>query len=172
MVDRHIQAHAGCAEQAIQACFVCNCTSVYSYAIVTIFFVTTFPPAGRKSGNKTIKHRSRITCHLFYHRRDIRPGGQAFERAGWQQLHREVDTDLDDAQLALPEGASLVVGEAFQEIEQLEGRANKGALWSSGHPTDHLRKLEWVVRAPIGASVGITVVAQRAGTVCGEVNLG
>jgi hypothetical protein len=75
-------------------------------------------------------------------------------------------------QLALPEGASLVVGEAFQEIGQFEGGANKGALWSSGHPSAHLRKLEWVVRAPVGANVGITVVAQRAGTVRGEVNLG
>ncbi len=61
------------------------------------------------------------------------------------------------------------MGEAFQEIDQLEGRANKGALWSSGHPSDHLRKLEWVVRAPAGAQVGIAVVAQRAGTVRGEV---
>ena len=56
-------------------------------------------------------------------------------------------------------------------ITQLEGRANKGGLWSTSNPTDHLRKLEWVVRAPAGAVVGITVVAQRAGTVRGEVSL-
>jgi hypothetical protein len=73
--------------------------------------------------------------------------------------------------LALPEGATLVTGELFQEIGQLEGRANKRALWGADYPTDHLRKLEWVVRAQPGAVARLSAVSQRAGTVRGEVAL-
>jgi murein tripeptide amidase MpaA len=69
-----------------------------------------------------------------------------------------------EVRLALPEGAELVTGEAFQELGQLEGRANKRALFGGGFPTDHLRKLEWTVRAPRGGELRIEAIAQRAGT--------
>jgi len=69
-----------------------------------------------------------------------------------------------EVRLTLPEGAELVTGEAFQEIGQLEGRANKRALFGGNYPTDNLRKLEWTVRAPAGGELKIEAVAQRAGT--------
>jgi murein tripeptide amidase MpaA len=69
-----------------------------------------------------------------------------------------------EVRLTLPQGAELVTGEAFQEVGQLEGRANKRALFGGGFPTDHLRKLEWTLRAPQGGELRIEAVAQRAGT--------
>jgi murein tripeptide amidase MpaA len=76
-----------------------------------------------------------------------------------------------DVRLRLPEGAEIVTGEAWQEIGQLEGRASKRSLWGDDFPTDNLRKLEWVVRAPRGARIGLVAAAQRGGTVRGELTL-
>jgi murein tripeptide amidase MpaA len=77
-----------------------------------------------------------------------------------------------EVRLHAPAGAEIVVGEAHQEIGQLEGRSNKRALWGDDFPTDHLKKLEWVVRAPRGTTVAVEVWSQRAGTARGEVTLG
>ena len=77
-----------------------------------------------------------------------------------------------EVRLALPEEATLVTGELFTEIGQLEGRANKRDLWGGNYPTDHMRKLEWVVRAPAGSVVRLAASSQRAGTARGEVALG
>lgn len=77
-----------------------------------------------------------------------------------------------EVRLTLPEGASLVSGELTQEIGQLEGRANKRALWGGTFPTDNLRKLEWVVRAPSGGALQIKAESQRAGTAYTSVELG
>jgi len=76
-----------------------------------------------------------------------------------------------EVRLTLPEGAELVTGEAFQEIGQLEGRANKRALFGGNYPTDNLRKLEWTVRAPAGGELKIEAVAQRAGTARATITL-
>jgi murein tripeptide amidase MpaA len=76
-----------------------------------------------------------------------------------------------EVQLELPEGAALVSGEAWQEIGQLEGRSNKRALFRSNFPTDHLKKLEWIVRAPQGGLLRLTIASQRAGMLRGEVTL-
>ena len=76
-----------------------------------------------------------------------------------------------EVRLRLPEGAEIVAGEAWQEIGQLEGRASKRSLWGDDFPTDNLRKLEWVVRAPRGARIGLVAAAQRGGTVRGELTL-
>jgi murein tripeptide amidase MpaA len=76
-----------------------------------------------------------------------------------------------EARIALPDGAKLISGEAWQELGQLEGRSNKRALWGDDYPTDQLRTIEWVVQAPAGSSASITVASQRAGTVRGEVRL-
>jgi murein tripeptide amidase MpaA len=76
-----------------------------------------------------------------------------------------------EVRLTLPDGAQLVTGDVFQEIGQLEGRANKRSLWGGNYPTDHLRKLEWVVRAAPGTSVQLRAIAARAGSVHGEVTL-
>ena len=77
-----------------------------------------------------------------------------------------------EARISIPEGAELVTGEIWQEIAHLEGRSSKRALWGDDFPTDNLRKLEWVVRAPRGGSVSLVVAAQRGGTVRGDVVLG
>jgi murein tripeptide amidase MpaA len=74
-------------------------------------------------------------------------------------------------QLSLPESAEIVVGLAYQEIGQLEGRANKRSLWGSDFATDNLKKLEWVVYAPAGGPALLVAAAQRAGTVRGCVEL-
>ena len=73
--------------------------------------------------------------------------------------------------LTLPADAALLTGELCQEIGHLEGRANKRALWGSDYPSDNLYKLEWTVRAPVGSTLRITAVAQRAGTVSAEVQV-
>jgi hypothetical protein len=69
-----------------------------------------------------------------------------------------------EVRLGLPEGATLLAGEATQEIGQLEGRANKRALFGGSYPTDNLHKLEWTVRAPQGGALRIEAASQRAGT--------
>ncbi|MBP1466365.1 carboxypeptidase [Candidatus Chloroploca sp. M-50] len=76
-----------------------------------------------------------------------------------------------EVRLALPHGASLEAGEALMEIGQLEGRANKRSVWGSDYPTDNLRKVEWVVRAPEGGVITLTATSQRAGTVVVELAL-
>ena len=76
-----------------------------------------------------------------------------------------------EVRLRLSEGTEIVAGEAWQEIGQLEGRASKRSLWGDDFPTDNLRKLEWVVRAPRGARIGLVAAAQRGGTVRGELTL-
>lgn len=73
--------------------------------------------------------------------------------------------------LELPNGASLVTGEARHEIGQLEGRANKRALWGGDYPSDYLHKLEWTVRAPAGGALRITAASQRAGTARAQLEL-
>ncbi|WP_298821781.1 M14 family metallopeptidase [Chloroflexus sp.] len=65
--------------------------------------------------------------------------------------------------VSLPDGGELVTGEQRQEIGQLEGRANKRALWGGSFPTDNLRRLMWTIRVPAGSKVTITARSQRAG---------
>lgn len=76
-----------------------------------------------------------------------------------------------EVRLELPAGAELSSGDARREIGQLEGRSNKRALWGDDFPTDHLCKLEWVVRAPQGGAVSLTARSDRGGTARGEVAL-
>jgi hypothetical protein len=73
--------------------------------------------------------------------------------------------------LALPPGAELLTGERSQEIGQLEGRANKRALWGASYPSDHLRKLEWTVRAPAGGELRVAASSQRAGSASASLRL-
>lgn len=74
-----------------------------------------------------------------------------------------------EVQLTLPAGATLVTGDLRQEIGQLEGRANKHALWGANYPTDNLRRLEWTMCAPQGGPLTICAQSQRAGR--GEVTV-
>ncbi len=68
--------------------------------------------------------------------------------------------------LALPDGAEIVTGKLREEIDQLEGRAaDTRQLWSLDDPSARSRKLDWVIRAPAGATMTITAMGERAGTV-------
>jgi murein tripeptide amidase MpaA len=89
-----------------------------------------------------------------------------------RQAHDRKAVRPIEVRLGLPEGAELVVGEVYQEIGQLEGRSNKRALWGEDSPTDNLKKLEWVVRAPRGGSISLEARGQRAGVARGELALG
>jgi len=77
------------------------------------------------------------------------------------------------AELELPEGATLQMGKAREEIGQLEGRAYKDSAVSEWNvdPTDDRAKVEWTVRAPQGGILKITVKHERAGTVRKELSL-
>ncbi|MBK7333347.1 MAG: carboxypeptidase [Betaproteobacteria bacterium] len=72
------------------------------------------------------------------------------------------------AEIALPDGATLVTGKARDEHGQLEGRSNKHtgvSFWPDYHITDDRMKLEWVVRAKAGSAVELTARHDRAGVV-------
>jgi Zinc carboxypeptidase len=75
--------------------------------------------------------------------------------------------------LVLPEGARLAAGEVKTEAGQLEGRVDKRSTmwWWSDDATSDRAKLEWVVEAPAGGTVGIEARHQRAGVVRAQVEL-
>ncbi len=59
---------------------------------------------------------------------------------------------------------SLISGKLEQEIEHLEGRANK-AFEKLALGTDFRRHVEWVVKGSSGTAIEVIAVAERAGTV-------
>jgi murein tripeptide amidase MpaA len=72
------------------------------------------------------------------------------------------------AELSLPAGANLKLGKKRSEHGQLEGFAYKPAAptaWNSADATADRLKLEWVVHAPAGGTVTVTVRHERAGVV-------
>ena len=78
------------------------------------------------------------------------------------------------AEIALPDGATLVTGKARDEHGQLEGRSNKHtgvSFWPDYHVTDDRMKLEWVVRAKSGSAVELVARHERAGVVRAKVVL-
>ncbi len=68
-------------------------------------------------------------------------------------------------ELALPEGAQLLMGEAVQDLGHLAGRDERNATWSPWlrEWTATTKKVEWLVRAPAGTSLTVIAQAQRAG---------
>lgn len=80
------------------------------------------------------------------------------------------------AEIELPAGAQLVTGLPREELGQLEGRAytpvtpSGWAGWS-GDATAERAKVEWVVRAPEGATVRLAARHERAGAAKAEVHL-
>ena len=77
------------------------------------------------------------------------------------------------AEVELPEGASLKVGKVREVHGQLSGRAYKNVAPSptTADPTTERLKLEWVVHAPGGGTLHITVKHERAGVVRQAVTL-
>jgi murein tripeptide amidase MpaA len=77
------------------------------------------------------------------------------------------------AEIELPEGATLRLGQPREELGQLEGRAYKPPAPTTWHadPTDDRAKVEWVVHAPSGGTVKITARHERAGVVRARLEL-
>jgi hypothetical protein len=72
------------------------------------------------------------------------------------------------AEIDLPAGASLATGKTRDDVGQLEGKAYKHtgvSFWPDYNITDDRLKVEWVVRADEGATVGVVARHERAGTV-------
>jgi hypothetical protein len=78
-----------------------------------------------------------------------------------------------EVELTLPEGARVVAGEAKTDAGQLEGRVHlRSALWwGTDQGTSDRTKLEWVVEAPEGGTLGVEARHQRAGVVRRNVEL-
>ena len=77
-----------------------------------------------------------------------------------------------EARLILPDGASVVTGDPKHEIGHLEGRSSRMTFFgaSSGSTTDRT-KTEWVVRAPAGSIIELTVSGGRGGVARASVEL-
>ncbi len=79
------------------------------------------------------------------------------------------------SEVTLPEGATLKLGQRREVHAQLEGHAYKPSSpggFSVADATDNRLKLEWVVYAPDGGALGVTVRHERAGVVRLELRLG
>ncbi len=80
-----------------------------------------------------------------------------------------------EAELVIPDGASIALGEARQELGQLagHGRARQMlAMFDGGFdPTDDRAKAEWIVRAPAGTTVSVTARHARAGIIRADLTL-
>ena len=78
-------------------------------------------------------------------------------------------------EITLPTGAELVSGSLRTHAGELEGRAYKHSLvsfWTDTTPTGDRARLQWVVRGPAGAEVGVVVRHEKAGAVRATVVLG
>lgn len=72
------------------------------------------------------------------------------------------------ADLALPSGARLVQGELRASLGQLEGRSGQRSTatwWGYTPGTPDRAVTEWLVAAPAGTALSVTVSHERAGTV-------
>ncbi len=77
-------------------------------------------------------------------------------------------------EIALPAGASLATGKLRDEVGQLEGKAYKHtgvSFWPDYNVTDDRMKVEWIVRAKSGESIGVVARHERAGTVRASMTL-
>ncbi len=103
------------------------------------------------------------------------------ENAGWLPTNvtrRAMDVRVAtpvEAEVALPDDASLVHGTLRQELGQLGGRAlRRSAVGMFGPPhdgTDDRAAARWTVRAPAGSSLAVEVRSSRAGVVRTTVDL-
>ncbi len=94
------------------------------------------------------------------------------ENTGWlptsvseKAVERKAVRPLE-AEITLPDGGKVVGGERKVELGQLDGRVHRRSVlwWATSDATSDRAKVEWVVQAPRGSSVGIEARHQRAGT--------
>ncbi len=103
----------------------------------------------------------------------------ALENAGWlptnvteKALERKAVEPIE-AELELPDGATLASGKPREEVGQLGGRVEDRSVtwWGTDLSTKNRAKVEWVVEARAGDRVGVVVRHERAGTVRAELTL-
>jgi hypothetical protein len=78
------------------------------------------------------------------------------------------------AEIALPPGAELVDGKPREALGELEGWAylHTGvSFWPNRTPTADRKHVDWIVKAPAGAEIGLTAWHERAGRVATKVVL-
>jgi hypothetical protein len=103
------------------------------------------------------------------------------ENTGWlptnvskKALDRKAVRPIE-AEIELPDGASLALGDVRQELGQLGGHARARqmlAMFDGGFdPTDDRAKVEWVVHAAPGTTIKVTARHARAGTTRAELTL-
>ncbi len=91
------------------------------------------------------------------------------QRALERQAVRPVEAEIE-----LPEGARLASGQARVELGQLAGRPRSPSTlgWYAGRePSDERARCDWVVEAPAGTTLRVSVRHPRAGVRRGEVQL-
>jgi len=79
------------------------------------------------------------------------------------------------AEIELPDGATLVSGQARAELGELEGWAylHTGiSFWPTQNVTADRAHIDWIVRAPAGTEVKLTAWHERAGRISASARLG
>lgn len=76
-----------------------------------------------------------------------------------------------EAEIFLPDGATLVGGKARVELDQLTGRSTKRSAWHCSDPTTDWTKAEWTVCAPSGGAIHVEARHPRAGTIRADIPL-
>ncbi len=79
------------------------------------------------------------------------------------------------AEIALPDGATLVAGRPRAQLGELEGWAylHTGvSFWGQKKPSADMAHADWIVRAPAGTGVALTAWHERAGRLTRTVVLG
>jgi murein tripeptide amidase MpaA len=114
----------------------------------------------------TERHGDVYTIRLVLHNTGWLPTNISQQALDMKAV-RELEVDIE-----LPDGAKLISGKKKTWLGQLGGRDAVDALsvWGA-NPTDERAKVEWVVEAPMGGTVNLKAVHQRAGTVYAEVLL-
>jgi hypothetical protein len=105
----------------------------------------------------------------------------AVENTGWlptfvsrKALERGIGGEIT-AQLSLPVGSRLVEGAPHRPMGQLEGRSEQRSTatwWGYDPGTSDRTFLEWLIDAPEGTEISVTVSHERAGTVREKLTLG
>jgi murein tripeptide amidase MpaA len=122
-----------------------------------------------------------ISPKLELHSQEVTPLGEGLcrvrvvvQNTGWLPTYVTKQAEALKAvrgvvsEVALPEGATLAAGKLREVHGQLEGRAYKGSApggFTVADATTDRLKLEWVVHAPAGGELGVTVRHERAGVV-------
>lgn len=73
--------------------------------------------------------------------------------------------------LQLPEGASLLSGQAQVDLGHIEGRSHRHGLTPSSSPTDNRRVVEWLVQGKQGQRLSLDLQSDRGGSLTGEIEL-